>query len=55
VADGGFALLYGGEDESQPHRVMVVVHLDDEQNAALATLPVRTTFELSLEEPWRRR
>lgn len=55
VADGWFALLYGGEDESQPHRVMVVAHLDDEQNAALATLPVRTTFELSLEEPWRRR
>ena len=52
VADGWFALLYAGEQESERHRVMVVAHLDEVQNAQLADLPAEATFELSLEEPY---
>lgn len=52
VADGWFALLYAGEQESKRHRVMVVAHLDEVQNAQLSSLSDETTFELSLEEPY---
>lgn len=52
VANGWFALLYGGEEDSASYRVMVVAHLDEEQNALLRTLPGEATFELSLEEPY---
>ena len=55
VANGWFAILHSGQDESAPHRVMVVAHLDEADNALVRELPREATFELSLEEPWRER
>ena len=52
VADGWFALLHSGQDQSRGYRVMVVAHLDDEANAQIRALPPQVTFELSLEEPY---
>ena len=52
VADGWFAILYGGEEASAAHKVMVVAHLDERDNALVRMLPREATFELSLEEPW---
>jgi len=53
VADGWFAILHSGQDQSQDYRVMVVAHLDDEANEQIRALPRQATFELSLEEPYR--
>ncbi len=55
VADGWFALLYAGEQESEQHRVMVVAHLDQEQNDLLCALSAKATFDLSLEEPYAKK
>ena len=52
VADGWFAILHSGQDQSQDYRVMVVAHLDDEANAQILALPQQVTFELSLDEPY---
>lgn len=52
VADGWFALLHSGQEQSQAYRVMVVAHLDAEANAQVRALPKNVTFELSLEEPY---
>jgi hypothetical protein len=52
VADGWFAILYAGEQDSEQHCVMVVAHLDQEQNALLRALPAEATFKLLLEEPY---
>lgn len=52
VADGWFAILHSGQDQSQDYRVMVVAHLDDEANAQIRALPQQVTFELSLDEPY---
>jgi multimeric flavodoxin WrbA len=52
VADGWFALLHSGQDQSQDYRVMVVAHLDEEANETIRALPEQVTFELSLEEPY---
>lgn len=53
VADGWFAILHSGQDQSQAYRVMVVAHLDEVANAQVRALPKNVTFELALEEPWR--
>jgi len=53
VADGWFAILYGGQERSQSYRVMPVAHLSEEDTALIRTLPNKATFELSLEEPWK--
>ncbi len=52
VADGWFAILHGGQEQSQGYRVMVVAHLDEEANERIRLLPPQATFELSLEEPY---
>ena len=52
VADGWFAILHSGQDQSQKYRVMVVAHLDDESIVRIRALPPQVTFELSLEEPY---
>ena len=55
VADGWFAILHSGQDESSAHRVMVVAHLSDKDNELVRALPREATFELSLMEPWHGR
>jgi hypothetical protein len=52
VADGWFAILHSGQEESHGYRVMVVAHLDEDANAKIRTLPQQASFELSLEEPY---
>ena len=52
VADGWFAILHSGEEQSQGYCVMVVAHLDEDANARIRALPAQVTFELSLEEPY---
>ena len=52
VADGWFAILHSGQEQSQGYRVMVVAHLDEAANARIRALPQQATFELSLEEPY---
>lgn len=52
VADGWFALLHSGQDQSEGYRVMVVAHLDEDANDRIRSLPEQVTFELSLEEPY---
>ena len=54
VADGWFAILHSGQERSNKYRVMPVAHLDKDENALIRTLPHEATFELSLEEPWKR-
>lgn len=53
VADGWFAILHSGQEQSQGYRVMPVAHLSEKDNALIRTLPDKATFELSLEEPWK--
>ena len=53
VANGWFAILHSGQEESDKYRVMPVAHLDEAENALIRTLPPEATFELSLEEPWK--
>ena len=53
VADGWFAILHSGQEQSEAYRVMPVAHLDEEGIATVRTLPKDVTFELSLEEPWK--
>lgn len=55
VADGWFAILHSGQEESAQYRVMVVAHLDEASNALVRTLPSEATFGLSLEEPCHNR
>ncbi|MDO4798863.1 MAG: flavodoxin family protein [Coriobacteriales bacterium] len=53
VADGWFAILHSGQEESVGYRVMPVAHLDEDELARIRALPSEVTFELSLEEPWK--
>lgn len=53
VADGWFAILHSGQEESAKYRVMPVAHLGEDELARIRTLPPEATFELSLEEPWK--
>jgi hypothetical protein len=53
VADGWFAILHSGQEQSQGYRVMPVAHLSEEDVMQIRGLPDRATFELSLEEPWK--
>ena len=53
VADGWFAILHSGQDQSRDYHVMVVAHLDEAENARVRALPKSVSFELSLEEPWQ--
>ena len=55
VADGWFAILHSGQEESATYRVMVVAHLEEKDNELVRALPHDATFELSLEEPWHER
>ena len=53
VADGWFAILHSGQEQSQGYRVMPVAHLSEVDTALIRALPEKATFELSLEEPWK--
>lgn len=53
LSGGYFAILYDGEDQSASYRQMIVAHLSEEDNCLIQTLPQKTVFELSLEEPYR--
>jgi len=53
VADGWFAILHSGQEQSQDYRVMPVAHLSEEDTARIRSLPDKATFELTLEEPWK--
>ena len=50
---GWFAILYGGEEQSDSYRQMIIAHLDEKENQLIQTLTKETVFELSLEEPYR--
>lgn len=54
LSGGWFAILYGGEEQSESYRQMIVAHLSEDDNRLIRTLPKQTTFQLSLEEPYRR-
>lgn len=54
LSGGWFAILYGGEAQSASYRQMIVAHLSEEDNQLIQTLPKQATFQLSLEEPYRR-
>lgn len=53
IADGWFAILHSGQEQSQGYRVMPVAHLSEVDTALIRALPEKATFELSLEEPWK--
>lgn len=53
IADGWFAVLHSGQEQSQGYRVMPVAHLSEVDTALIRALPEKATFELSLEEPWK--
>lgn len=53
VADGWFAILHSGQEQSQGYRVVPVAHLSEEDIARIRALPNKATFELSPEEPWK--
>ncbi len=53
LSGGYFAIRYGGEEQSASYRQMIVAHLPEEDNCLIQTLPQKTVFELSLEEPYR--
>lgn len=53
LSDGWFAILYGGEEQSKSYHQMIIAHLDEESKKLIKELPKNTSFELSLEEPYR--
>lgn len=53
IADGWFAILHSGQEQSQGYRVMPVAHLSEVDTALIRALPEKATFDLSLEEPWK--
>ncbi len=53
IADGWFAILHSGQEQSQGYCVMPVAHLSEVDTALIRALPEKATFELSLEEPWK--
>ena len=55
LSGGYFAILYGGEEQSASYRQMIVAHLPEDENRMIQTLPKESVFEISLEEPYRRR
>nr|WP_278286262.1 cyclophilin-like fold protein [Eubacterium pyruvativorans] len=54
LSGGWFAILYGGEEQSASYHQMIVAHLTEEDNQLIQTLPKQATFQLSLEELYRR-
>ena len=54
LSGGWFAILYGGEEQSASYHQMIVAYLTEEDNQLIQTLPKQATFQLSLEELYRR-
>lgn len=54
MSGGCFAILDGGEEQSASYHRMIVAHLAEEGNQLIRMLPRRATFQLSLEELYRR-
>lgn len=54
LSGGWFAILYGGEEQSASYHQMIVAHLAEEDNQLIQMLPKQATFQLSLEELYRR-
>lgn len=49
LADGWFALLYGGEEQSQAYKNMMIIgHIDDENLSLVKSLPSNVKFTVDL-------